>query len=171
MHGQIVGTPDYIAPEQINDAHSVDARADIYSLGCTLFKLLTGEAPFAGPRYASNAEKMSAHLRDPVPPIRVLVPQVPAKLAAVLDRMLVKDRDLRIPRPAGSLTNWPLFCAGADLVALAKMAGSGGAEKRGKGEGEKGRRGEEKGKKLPGLRRSARACQPPLARTQERGRG
>ncbi len=49
-YGQIVGTPDYIAPEQINDAHSVDARADIYSLGCTLYKLLTGQAPFSGPR-------------------------------------------------------------------------------------------------------------------------
>ena len=94
-----MGTPDYIAPEQINDAHSVDIRADIYSLGCTLYKLLTGQAPFTGPRYRSTAEKMAAQLRDPVPPIRALLPQVPEKLAALLDRMLAKDRDLRIPTP------------------------------------------------------------------------
>ena len=121
-YGQIVGTPDYIAPEQINDAHSVDARADIYSLGCTLYKLLTGQAPFAGPRYKSAAQKMTAHLHDTVPPIRTLVPQVPEKLVAVLDRMLAKDRDLRIPTPGRLVDELATFCVGSDLAGLLALA-------------------------------------------------
>jgi formylglycine-generating enzyme required for sulfatase activity/serine/threonine protein kinase len=116
--GQIVGTPDYIAPEQINDAHSVDARADIYSLGCTLYKLLTGQAPFTGPRYKSHAEKLAAHLRDPMPSIRLLLPQAPEKLVALIDRMVVKDRDLRIPKPGLLVDELEIFCAGANLPAL-----------------------------------------------------
>jgi serine/threonine protein kinase len=118
-HGQIVGTPDYIAPEQINDAHSVDARADIYSLGCTLYKLLTGQAPYNGPRYKSHAEKLAAHLRDPIPSIRLLLPQVPEKLAALVDRMVVKDRELRIAKPGQLVDELARFCAGADLTRLA----------------------------------------------------
>ena len=123
--GQIMGTPDYIAPEQIHDAHSVDARADIYSLGCTLYKLLTGHAPFTGTRYRSVADKMAAHLRDPVPPIRTLLPQVPEKLAAVLDRMLVKDRDLRIPTPGRLVDELAAFCVGSDLAGLLDLAQKG----------------------------------------------
>ena len=124
-YGQIVGTPDYIAPEQINDAHSVDARADIYSLGCTLYKLLTGQVPFTGPRYKSTAEKMTAHFRDPVPPIRTLLPQVPEKLVAVLDRMLAKDRDLRIPTPGRLADELATFCIGSDLAGLFDLAQKG----------------------------------------------
>ena len=131
--GQIMGTPDYIAPEQINDAHSVDARADIYSLGCTLYKLLTGQAPFSGPRYKSTAEKMTAHLRDPVPPIRGLLPQVPEKLAAVLDRMLAKDRDLRIPTPGRLVDELATFCVGADLAGLFDLAQNGCPRPSGRG--------------------------------------
>ncbi|MGO8750100.1 MAG: SUMF1/EgtB/PvdO family nonheme iron enzyme [Thermoguttaceae bacterium] len=117
-YGQIVGTPDYIAPEQVSDTHGVDIRADIYSLGCTLYKLLTGKVPFAGPRYRSAAEKMAAHARDPMPPIRGLRPQVPEKLAALLDRMLAKDRDLRIPTPGRVVNELATFCGGSDLAGL-----------------------------------------------------
>ena len=121
-YGQIVGTPDYIAPEQVNDAHHVDIRADIYSLGCTLYKLLTGTAPFAGPRYRSAAEKMAAHGRDAIPPVRGLRPQVPEKLATLLDRMLAKDRDLRIPTPGRIVNELATFCGGSDLAGLLDRA-------------------------------------------------
>ncbi len=59
--GQAMGTADYMAPEQAFDSHTVDIRADIYSLGCTLYKLLAGHAPFSGPEYGNAMQKMLAH--------------------------------------------------------------------------------------------------------------
>ena len=67
--GQIMGTADYMAPEQASDSHRVDIRADIYSLGCTLYKLLSGKAPFSGPRYEYPMKKMLAHMQASVQPV------------------------------------------------------------------------------------------------------
>ncbi len=64
--GSAVGTYDYLAPEQALASSQVDGRADIYSLGCTLFKLLTGRPPFAGPDYDSAARKLHAHGNIPL---------------------------------------------------------------------------------------------------------
>ena len=98
--GQAMGTADYMAPEQASDSRTVDIRADIYSLGCTLYKLLSGRAPFSGRQYANALDKMNAHVHQPVPPVRDLVPDVPEELAAILDRMLAKDLGDRFATPA-----------------------------------------------------------------------
>jgi len=98
--GQAMGTADYMAPEQFSDSHAVDIRADIYSLGCTLYKLLTGHAPFSGPEYTSNMAKMMAHVQEPVPPIADRRDDVPEALAKILDRMLAKTPDERYATPA-----------------------------------------------------------------------
>src|SRR5262249_54195057 len=80
----MMGTIDYMAPEQAIDSHAVDIRADIYSLGCTLFYLLTGQPPFPG---GTEADKLVRHQLKEPPDIRALRPEVPEELAAVLEMM------------------------------------------------------------------------------------
>jgi serine/threonine protein kinase len=116
--GQCLGTPDYMAPEQCLDSHAVDRRADIYALGCTLYELLTGQPPFAGPGHECVFLKMKAHVEAPVPPIRERRPDVPEGLAAVVERMLAKDRANRFASAAGVVAALQPFAAGADLAAL-----------------------------------------------------
>jgi serine/threonine protein kinase len=120
--GQAVGTPDYMAPEQISDTHSVDIRADIYSLGCTLYKLLTGQAPFSGPQYEGHFEKMEAHLKKPIPPIRQFRADVPPELVAVINRMLAKEPGLRFGTPAEVADAVGPLATGSDLPGLLACA-------------------------------------------------
>jgi serine/threonine protein kinase len=97
--GQVMGTPDYMAPEQWEDTHAVDIRADVYGLGCTLYFLLAGKPPFGGPEYNSLRKKIRAHESASVPPVRESRPDVPAGLAVVLDRMLAKEPGRRYGTP------------------------------------------------------------------------
>jgi hypothetical protein len=96
--GRFVGTLDYVAPEQISGG-SVDARVDVYALGCLLFKLLTGEVPF--PR-EGEAARLYAHLHDPPPAPSLYVPEVPMALDDVVARAMSKDPEERHPS-AGDL--------------------------------------------------------------------
>jgi len=116
--GQAMGTVDYMAPEQASDSRTVDIRADIYSLGCTLYKLLSGRAPFSNPMYRSTLDKLNAHVHQPVPPIRDFVPEVPPGLTAILDRMLAKDPGNRFATPAEVAEALEPFCRSANLPDL-----------------------------------------------------
>ena len=120
--GMLLGTADYLAPEQWDNPHAVDTRADIYSLGCTLYHLLAGHPPFSGPRYQSVLTKMRGHLETPPPAIRDERPEVPAELAEVLDRTLAKDPADRFATPGELVGALEPFAAGANLIALAKPA-------------------------------------------------
>jgi serine/threonine protein kinase/phage FluMu protein Com len=85
--GSAVGTPTYMAPEQARDSANVDARADIYSLGCTLYVLLTGKPPFEG---RTAVEVITKHQSDPIVPPEAIVKRVPKALSAILVKMLAK---------------------------------------------------------------------------------
>ena len=117
--GQFLGTLDYVAPEQCTDPHAVDIRADVYGLGCTLYELLAGQAPFARPGYESAFQKMKAHVEAPVPPIQEPRPDVPEQLASALGRMLAKDREGRFASPADVVWAVQPFAVGAELAVLA----------------------------------------------------
>ncbi|MBN2580034.1 MAG: DUF1080 domain-containing protein [Pirellulales bacterium] len=122
--GHALGTADYVAPEQLADSHGVDIRADIYSLGCTLYHLLTGQAPFSAKQYQRPFEKLVGHVRDAAPDARRLRPDVPPGLAAVLGRMLAKEPDGRFSQPREAAEALAPLAAGADLVRLVAQSGS-----------------------------------------------
>jgi serine/threonine protein kinase len=111
-----MGTLDYMAPEQGDDTHTVDIRADIYALGCTLYALLTGQPPFGGPEFSTPVKKLRAHDQKPPPPIRQKRQDIPADLAAVLDRMLAKNPADRFATPQALADAIAPFAAGADLA-------------------------------------------------------
>ena len=119
---QAMGTADYMAPEQVSDSRTVDIRADIYALGCTFYKLLSGRVPFSGPKYRSTLEKLNAQVREQPPFIRTLAPQVPEKLAAILDRLLAKDPDDRFAGPADVAEALAPWSKGAKLPRLLRRA-------------------------------------------------
>jgi hypothetical protein len=96
--GRFVGTLDYVAPEQISGGE-IDARVDVYALGCLLFKLLTGEVPF--PK-EGDAARLFAHLNDPPPAPSLYVPEVSMALDDVVIRAMSKSPDDRYPS-AGDL--------------------------------------------------------------------
>src|SRR5262249_60274006 len=96
--GRFVGTLDYVAPEQISGG-PIDARVDVYALGCLLYKLLTGQVPF--PR-EGEAARLYAHLNDPPPAPSLYVPELSMALDDVVIRAMSKQPGDRYPS-AGDL--------------------------------------------------------------------
>jgi len=94
--GRIVGTVDFMSPEQAEDPRKVDIRSDIYSLGCTLFYLLTGKPPFSG---SDLVAKLMARLTQEPISIRTLRPDASTPLEQVLAKLLARDPQLRWQTP------------------------------------------------------------------------
>ncbi len=90
----IIGTPHFISPEAIRRKKDVDARSDLYSLGCTFFRLLTGENPYGGAG-KSVKDILMAHLKDPVPRISAKNPDVPKDLDDTVFRLMQKEPEER----------------------------------------------------------------------------
>jgi serine/threonine protein kinase len=103
---KVLGTADYLAPEQALDSHKVDARADIYSLGCTLYFLLTASPPFTE---GTLAQRLMAHQTKVPPPLGDKRPDVPTSLAAIVMKMMAKrpeDRYQSAAEVSEVLSGW-----------------------------------------------------------------
>jgi serine/threonine-protein kinase len=94
--GILMGTPDFIAPEQARDARQADTRADLYSLGCTLYFLLTGVPPFPG---GTRMEKVLRHQSETARPMEDLRSGIPSGVSAVVRRLMAKRPEDRLQTP------------------------------------------------------------------------
>jgi serine/threonine protein kinase len=93
----VMGTPDYVSPEQARNLHAVDIRSDLYSLGCTLYYLLTGRVPFPGD---TPLEKLIRHTTEAAKPVERLRRETPPGVAAIVRRLMAKDPAARFQTPA-----------------------------------------------------------------------
>jgi serine/threonine protein kinase len=84
----VMGTPDYLSPEQARDLHSVDIRSDLYSLGCTFYFLLTGRPPFPG---GKALEKLVKHFTEKPTPITELRADLPPGIVSVVENLMAKN--------------------------------------------------------------------------------
>src|SRR5262245_63600955 len=120
---QVMGTPDYLSPEQSRNLHKVDIRSDLYSLGCTFYYLLTGQVPFPG---GSTMEKLVRHTTEDATPAEQLRPEIPAAVAALVRRLMAKDPQERfqtsgdlaaalVPFAVACPASWDCPTSGIDL--------------------------------------------------------
>jgi serine/threonine protein kinase len=114
-----MGTLDYISPEQIRDAHSVDIRADIYSLGATLYCLLAGQPPFAG---RTDDQKRQAQVQEKFPRLDQVRPSVPRSVLDILEKMVKKNPAERYQTPAEVANALQPFCCAGPHLLLALLA-------------------------------------------------
>ena len=119
--GAVMGTPEFMSPEQTRESRDVSIRSDVYSLGCTLFALLTGAPPFT--RGESVYDVLRAHNESPPPVLGTVRGEVPPELERLICRMLEKQPALR-PAPDEVAQALALFCAGADLKRLVAECGA-----------------------------------------------
>jgi serine/threonine protein kinase len=116
--GNLMGTVDYMAPEQAMNTHAVDIRADIYSLGATLYRMLTGQAPFSGPDYDTCVKKLVGLAQAQPPALRDIRPDVPPPLAALVHRLMARRPEDRPAQPKEVAALLASFCGQADLSRL-----------------------------------------------------
>ena len=111
-NGAVVGTADYISPEQAMNCPNLDIRADLYSLGATFFTLVTGKPPFEG----NTTQKLLQHQMKPAPTLVSIDRTFPPGLSMVIDRMLAKRPDDRYQTPAETIAALTPWLPGSDKV-------------------------------------------------------
>ena len=123
--GHAMGTVNYMAPEQASDSRRVDDRADVYSLGCTLYRLLTTRPPYSDERYSTPLQIMMAHTQEPVPKIDEYRNDVDGDLDRLLTQMLDKEPDRR-PASGEVAQRLARFSEGANLPSIVAASTSTG---------------------------------------------
>jgi len=113
QHGATVGTPQFISPEQAQDPRRADTRSDIYSLGATLYAMVTGRPPFQG---TTLAEVLTKVLYEPPTPPRVLNKKVSPEVGYLIERMMLKDPGLRYRTPADVVHDIDEILAGRSII-------------------------------------------------------
>lgn len=106
LSGSLMGTVDFMSPEQAIDSHLADHSSDIYSLGATLYFLLVGEPLFSGKTLVA---RVLAHREKPAPPLRGARPEIPPQIDAIYQRMVAKKKEARYPSMTDlirDLANW-----------------------------------------------------------------
>lgn len=117
--GQIMGTLDYLAPEQCESSHDVDIRADLYSLGATLYFLLCGQTVFSDRKLDTPVKHLKAILADKPTSLRERCPNLPGELTGLVDRLLSKDPEERPDAPKEVAELLRPFCEDDCLAGLA----------------------------------------------------
>jgi serine/threonine protein kinase len=116
--GVLLGTPDYLAPEQARNARGVDIRADIYSMGCVLYHCLSGHPPFPD---TNIINQMMRHAQEQPKPLKEINPEVPDGLQQIVNWMMAKNPDQRYPTPDRAAQAMQVFLtAGADAPKAAE---------------------------------------------------
>jgi serine/threonine protein kinase len=121
---QVMGTIEYMAPEQCLDSRAADVRSDIYSLGATLFKLLCGRSPLSNEEDDTAGKKLRTLLTEQPPSIRQFRSDLPGRLAQLVDRTLARSPDERPATPAEVAERLEPFARGHDLSRLLRRAKS-----------------------------------------------
>ena len=119
--GMTLGTFDYISPEQGADPKSADARSDLYSLGCTVFFMLTGQPPFPA---GTPIQKILNHQNTPPPDLHQVRPDVPPGLIAIVERLLEKEPNDRFQSPRELIETIIAFADGRDIPVRRRPAKS-----------------------------------------------
>ncbi len=118
--GQLMGTLDYMAPEQAEHGGAVSYRADLYSLGATLFRLLVGRAPLAITPTQTPIEKLRLLSHHPIPRLKTMLPDAPEGLCSIVDNLLARDPGQRPPSAAHVADLLEPWAKGSELVTLLK---------------------------------------------------
>jgi serine/threonine-protein kinase len=159
----VLGTADYLAPEQAIDSHGVDARADIYSLGCSLYFLLTGHPPFPD---GTLPQRLMKHQKEPPPDIRKERPDAPADLIAICLQMMAKrpgQRPQTMAEVASALGDWLVsrghatdsgIDPGSSIGRLAAVVANATRSVEGSGSSQRRRGSGSRGSSSAGLRRA-----------------
>jgi serine/threonine protein kinase/WD40 repeat protein len=121
LEGTVMGTPDYMAPEQAEESTTVDIRADIYSLGGTLYYLLAGHVPFPG---GTLAQKLRKHAQAQPEPLTAQRDDIPPGLSAVLAKMMAKQPEDRYQTPSDVAAALAPFCCPGSITAVPEVADS-----------------------------------------------